>query len=201
MLGDPSIDAPTNTSGLTDHLIVRAGLQRAGFDAEAVDLLVVPCITALEDITVAGQSDPGPQPVLPGVRELLAATAGAEVLHTLGTGNTQRRAAAKLRGAGLDGCFELAVGGYSEDGLERWAVLARGVRRIGLLRGSAVDPTDVLVLGDTPRDVEAGRRNGYVSVGVATGHYDEAALRDAGADAVLPDLLAGAETVTRLLAR
>ncbi len=45
-------------------------------------------------------------------------------------------------------------------------------------------------VGDHTGDVDAARAAGAVSVGVASGPYDVAALRAYGADFVLPDLLA-----------
>jgi phosphoglycolate phosphatase len=45
-------------------------------------------------------------------------------------------------------------------------------------------------VGDHTGDVDAARAADAVSVGVASGPYDAAALRDYGADFVLPDLLA-----------
>jgi len=46
----------------------------------------------------------------------------------------------------------------------------------------------VLVVGDTPKDVAASRAAQATSVAVATGHYSQADLRDAGADYVLATL-------------
>jgi phosphoglycolate phosphatase-like HAD superfamily hydrolase len=46
----------------------------------------------------------------------------------------------------------------------------------------------VVILGDTPADVDCGRPIGARAIGVATGHYDVTALRSAGAAAVLADL-------------
>jgi phosphoglycolate phosphatase len=45
-------------------------------------------------------------------------------------------------------------------------------------------------VGDHTADVDAARAAGVVSVGVASGPYDVAALRAYGADFVLPDLIA-----------
>ena len=47
---------------------------------------------------------------------------------------------------------------------------------------------DAIVIGDTPLDVRCAAAAGARSIAVATGGYDEAALRARGADAVLPDL-------------
>ena len=57
-----------------------------------------------------------------------------------------------------------------------------------MLLGEPLDPRQVLVVGDTPHDVEAAHGAGAVAVGVATGRFDAEALRDAGADHVLGSL-------------
>ena len=57
-----------------------------------------------------------------------------------------------------------------------------------MLLGEPLDPRQVLVVGDTPHDVEAAHGAGALAVGVATGHFDAEALRDAGADYVLGSL-------------
>jgi phosphoglycolate phosphatase-like HAD superfamily hydrolase len=44
------------------------------------------------------------------------------------------------------------------------------------------------MVGDTPRDVEASRAAGAVTVGVATGKYTVPQLEAAGADYVRPTL-------------
>jgi phosphoglycolate phosphatase len=50
-------------------------------------------------------------------------------------------------------------------------------------------PADqILVVGDTPLDINAARVAGCTSVAVATGHFDADALREAGADHVLETL-------------
>ena len=54
--------------------------------------------------------------------------------------------------------------------------------------GEDVPNADVFVIGDTPRDIDAAHAAGCSAIGVATGHYDAAALGDAGADHVLATL-------------
>jgi len=51
-----------------------------------------------------------------------------------------------------------------------------------------VRPADVLVVGDTPSDVECARVVGVTPVAVATGGYSEEELRKSGADIVFRDL-------------
>ena len=45
-----------------------------------------------------------------------------------------------------------------------------------------------MYVADSPRDVDAARIGGARSLAVASGRASAAELRDAGADAVLPDL-------------
>ena len=58
------------------------------------------------------------------------------------------------------------------------------------LRRMQVAPAHAWMIGDTPDDVLAGRRAGVRTIGVTTGCHDTAALRMAGADAVLEDISA-----------
>ena len=53
--------------------------------------------------------------------------------------------------------------------------------------GAVAKAGDVVVIGDTPLDVQCAAAAGARSVAVATGSYDEAALRETVAHAVLPD--------------
>jgi phosphoglycolate phosphatase-like HAD superfamily hydrolase len=54
--------------------------------------------------------------------------------------------------------------------------------------GEDVPNADIYVVGDTPLDIAAAHAAGCTAVGVATGHYDRAALVAAGADHVLETL-------------
>ncbi|WP_158839451.1 HAD family hydrolase [Saccharothrix deserti] len=54
--------------------------------------------------------------------------------------------------------------------------------------GVTFDAEHTVLVGDTPRDVEAGRRTGVRVVAVASGRSTASDLRAAGAEDVLPDL-------------
>ena len=124
--------------------------------------------------------------VLPGVPERLGQLCADGFLLGLTTGNVEPAAHVKLGRGGLNRFF--SFGGYGSDSPHRGELTSRAIERAGTILGSAVRPRDVLVVGDTPRDVEAARYAGAISVAVATGHYTAAELRAAGADHVLPTL-------------
>jgi len=124
--------------------------------------------------------------VLPGVPELLDRLSGAGHLLGLTTGNIEAAAHMKLARAGLNRFF--SFGGYGSDASDRAALTAAAIHRAGRILERPLDPGDVEVVGDTPRDVAAAHAVGAVSVAVATGHFTREQLVHAGADVVLTTL-------------
>lgn len=51
-----------------------------------------------------------------------------------------------------------------------------------------VEPGDAIVVGDTIYDIEAATRAGIAAIGLASGPFDDAQLKDAGAIAVYSDV-------------
>ncbi len=65
-----------------------------------------------------------------------------------------------------------SFGGFGSDSGDRIELTRRAIERGSVLLGEPLDPRQVLVVGDTPHDVEAAHGAGAVAVGVATGHFD-----------------------------
>ena len=124
--------------------------------------------------------------VLPGVRATLDRLEAAGYLLGVTTGGMEEAARIKLARANLDHYF--SFGGFGSDSGDRIELTRRALERASVLLGEPLDPRQVLVVGDTPHDVEAAHGAGAVAVGVATGRFDAEALRDAGADYVLGSL-------------
>jgi len=123
-------------------------------------------------------------PGIPRLLDLLDQHEGATM--GLATGNYRRAAPLKLTGAGIDPeRFRIQV--FGDEAPDRTAMIALALERYGTKDGS-VNPAHVVVVGDTPRDVQSARENGCRSLAVATGGYSEADLRQAGADVTVPDL-------------
>ena len=53
--------------------------------------------------------------------------------------------------------------------------------------GPEVNADQVLIIGDTPKDITAALDNGVTAVGVATGSYTSEQLRESGAHMVFED--------------
>jgi len=125
--------------------------------------------------------------MLPGIAELLEALAGRDDrLLALLTGNFEASARLKLEHFDLWRYF--AWGAFGDDAPDRNGLVAIAVER-GMTRGYPhVPPDRIVVIGDTPRDVECAAAGGARSIGVATGGTSMAQLRAAGADVVFETL-------------
>jgi phosphoglycolate phosphatase-like HAD superfamily hydrolase len=173
--------------GSTDRLIVRhaMGLLGRPFDEAGCDRLLLKYVGLLPGELHA----PGYR-VLPGVVAALELLRDRGVAHGVCTGNVREGARLKLRHGGLDGFFEWgadAVGGFAEDGEVRARIVEAAIRRAAARVGPFA-LGEVLVVGDTPLDVQAGHEAGCEVLGVATGKYGRDDLRAAGADHVVENL-------------
>jgi phosphoglycolate phosphatase-like HAD superfamily hydrolase len=109
----------------------------------------------------------------------------ADLAFGLATGNVERGARIKLARANLNSFF--AFGGFGSDAESRTEIVRLAAENGARHAGCEIDSQHVFVIGDTPRDVDAGREAGFRTVGVATSEYSAEALRTAGADLVLSD--------------
>lgn len=135
--------------------------------------------------------------VLPGVASLLATLAARDDVHmALLTGNGEAGARIKLEHFDLWRFFD--GGGFGDVAVERTALFAAALTTVGVRAGVTFQADQTVIVGDTPLDIAVALACGARSVGVATGDFDERALRDAGAGAVLPDLSNPAAVLTAL---
>jgi phosphoglycolate phosphatase-like HAD superfamily hydrolase len=124
--------------------------------------------------------------VLPGVPERLQQLSRAGHLLGLITGNGDGAAFIKLSRGDLMRWF--SFGAYASAGVDRAGIVRRAVARGEAMFGEDVPNTEIFVIGDTPLDIQAAHTVGCTAIGVATGHYDADALREAGADHVVATL-------------
>lgn len=96
------------------------------------------------------------------------------VLLGLGTGNMEKGARIKLEPSGFNAYF--LFGGYGSDSFHRASLLKKAVARAEKLARRPLKGHDVYVIGDTPFDVQAGRKAGFKTIGVGTGYADWKAL-------------------------
>jgi phosphoglycolate phosphatase-like HAD superfamily hydrolase len=160
--------------GRTDTSLVREYLRHHGLPetTEEMERFLGTYLGILEGMLAESAGE-----ACPGVREFIASCRGLDRPPLIGllTGNVRHGAELKLRAHGLWGEFEL--GGYGDDHEDRDEVAAVAVRRVMERLGRTVRPQDVLVVGDTPRDVQCARAVGARVLAVATGGFGLEALR------------------------
>ena len=182
--------------GNTDRRIVREALDRLGLETSGqpgfarpsglettpriVDQVLSRYVRALEDELVSA-----PFRALAGAAEAASALAAHGGVG-LGTGNIEAAALRKLAAVGMAHLF--GFGGYGSDAEERSELLevgaVRGAEQLGVSRATC----EVVVIGDTVRDIVAARAIGARVVAVATGGTPSSELEAHRPDALLGSL-------------
>lgn len=125
--------------------------------------------------------------ILPGVLELLQSIQqDACILPGLMTGNMPSSARIKLEHFSLWSFFKLGIYGDLVD--HRPLLATPALQAVSEHCGFPVSGDGIIVIGDTPLDIELARAMGARSLGVCTGGFQESELSLAGADHVLTDL-------------
>lgn len=175
--------------GKTDPQIVRELLRSDGHADDHIDGHMPRALDRYVEVLTEELSSPGHKPrALPGVVRLLDALAlRSDVVLGLLTGNVVEGARAKLSAVGIDP-DRFAVGAYGSDHETRAELPSIARQRVHATRGHIVSGEDIVIIGDTPSDVQCGRSLGVRAIGVATGHYSVNELLRCGAFAAFDDL-------------
>lgn len=171
--------------GMTDRAIIRKALRaiEATDDDAQIDRVLETYLSRLPH-EMATSTDAR---VLAGVHAALEIVqARPHSAIGLGTGNVRRGAETKLGAMGLMQHF--AFGGFGCDHEDRGELLAAGARRGAQQLGRRLEECAVLVIGDTPRDVQAAHAIGAACLAVATGPVALETLQATGARWVVRDL-------------
>ncbi|MEM1445600.1 MAG: HAD hydrolase-like protein [Planctomycetota bacterium] len=108
---------------------------------------------------------------------------------TLGclTGNYAAAGPAKLRRVGID-VEQFTVTAWGDEASDRPGLVALAMNKHAEARGASVTGDEVVVIGDTVRDVACAKAHGCVSYAVCTGSGTRPELEAAGADVVVDSL-------------
>ena len=170
--------------GKTDLQIIREGLAANGLEAGQEKMEEIGT-RYLRQLRV--QIDNDRMHLKPGVIELLAALENTPGCHLgLLTGNIEKGARIKLEPFGLNAYF--SFGAFGSDHEDRRRLVPVALQKFSALNGIRLNPSDCVVIGDTPLDVACAKPHGALSVAVATGNYTFEELQQSGADLVLHDL-------------
>jgi len=173
--------------GKTDHAIVREILRvrLANASPSVVEIATVleAYLSFLKDEVRLSRT----YRVLPGINSLLdELVARDDTVVGLATGNIEMGGRVKLERGDLNRYF--MFGGFGSDSEDRTELVRAAARKASNKSGTAFSPSNVFVIGDTPLDIDAGKRAGLRTVGVATGSYSLDILLACGATFAVTDL-------------
>jgi phosphoglycolate phosphatase-like HAD superfamily hydrolase len=179
---DPYV-VPSRFAGLVDPQICKILLTELGLSDDEVDNFLPKVLKRMGEVYRKMRK----KLVLnSGARELLATLvqSSGNITGVL-TGNLAAVAEEKLMLTGIRAYFSelFCANGY----FDRTSLVEDAVRTC-MTKHELNARKDVIIVGDTPRDMEAANASNATSVGVATGVYTTTQLSEAGAKHVYPNL-------------
>ena len=134
--------------------------------------------------------------VLPGIISVLdESLSRKDIMLGLATGNVELGARIKLDRGELNPYF--TFGGFGSDSEDRTELVRRAAGKAALRSGAPISSSETYVIGDTPLDIDAGKRAGFKTIGVATGSYSIEELMDSGAMFAIQDFEQGRDQFLR----
>ena len=187
---------PARTGGRTDRLIMRGMFDAHGLQTPPWPDIARALQRAGETRTAAMRVRGS---VLPGVAEAIhSLSQDALYVQSVLTGNIRPNAEMKVSALGLGRELNFDIGAYGDDADDRAELVAIAQQRAHRAYGEEFDAANTVLIGDTPRDVDAGLRGGARVVAVATGVHTAEDLASAGASIVMTDLADTAQLRTHL---
>lgn len=145
-------------------------------DAPTRDLITLRFKEAFFDLRAAGRHA---EALFPGTVEAIDALEAAGVLVGLATGKSRRGIASFIERHGFEGRFITLHSADDGPGKPHPAMI------LAALDNTGCRPEHVAMVGDTTFDIQMARAARVGAIGVAWGNHEPAALRQAGAHAVL----------------
>lgn len=124
--------------------------------------------------------------LLPGAESLLRELAASDSIVSLYTGNSRRIGAKVLSGTGLARYFRFTL--YGTEVTTRAEMVRIAAEKAEELAGKPFQGKDIVIIGDSIRDIDVGRHFGALTIAVATGAHTETELREHQPDYLLEDL-------------
>ena len=190
VFGRPFPTEKVDTSGRLDHLIFREVCAVAGFPDDEEHMARFRNMYVRE-MHARLKAEPERLVTLPGTLALV------DLLHDdpnvevgVLTGNWEETGVAKMEQAGFD-TSRITVRSWGDSGLHRRDLVPHAMKQAHAKRPDLV-PSQVVVLGDTPKDIDCAHHHGCRCLATATGAFTVEELSEA--DLVFGDL-AESETV------
>ncbi|KAF4157931.1 hypothetical protein CNMCM6069_004810 [Aspergillus lentulus] len=177
-------NTPVNLHGQTDLSLLHSILDYYGVDDKSLltETFFQLHPQYLEDSNARGL----PAVPCPGAKEMLGWLTEYRDKHCyppihigLLTGNSRPNALLKLRAAGIDtSIFDLEISSFGDVHPDRHTLFQDSFAKLQACYGLGINAHDIIIVGDTPLDVECAKQSGCSVIAVATGSYkvDDLAL-------------------------
>jgi phosphoglycolate phosphatase-like HAD superfamily hydrolase len=185
--GRESTETRNSYAGKTDQQIILETFADLGHDA-LIESLSSFTEIYIDELTNRRDEFLARCRVLPGVAAALERLAAEPVVQSVLTGNLQPIAQIKLDLVGLTRWLDLRVGAYGSDHARRAMLVPFATGRAEERYSQVFHGADVVVIGDTPNDIDCGRVAGARTIAVATGPFGVEDLRAHAPDVVFADL-------------
>jgi phosphoglycolate phosphatase len=173
-------------SGKTTPNIIRELARFRGVADERIEESLGRALDKLAHAIVANLGSDLRENILPGVVDVLRSLRADGITLGIVTGNPRPIGEEVLRRAGLLRYFAVRV--FGDEAVERWQLVALAIERAQRLLGWRLEIERVVVIGDSPHDVHAGRAAGAATVALGTGLHHNDDLEASDPDVLLPDL-------------
>jgi len=124
--------------------------------------------------------------ILPGVKKLLNGLSKTDHVVALYTGDSREIVNQVFRATGLGRYFKFRF--YGTEVESRTDMIRLAIAEAKKLTGQRFEGKNLVIIGDSVRDVECGKAFGALIIAVATGVHSQEELREAGADYVFGNL-------------
>ncbi len=168
LYGEPADITEFTDTGMTDPEVaaeVFKYVHHAAPSPEQLDELVRNYLWFIPDMVQGSEG----YRVLPGARETLERLNAQEVPVGIVTGAVEASCHVKLGRGQLNALLQF--GGFGSDAPARPDIVRAAIAKAERFVGRALSPEECLVVGDTPKDVEAAKAVGCPSLAVASHKY------------------------------
>jgi phosphoglycolate phosphatase-like HAD superfamily hydrolase len=124
--------------------------------------------------------------ILAGVRRLLEELSKTDNFVVLYTGDSPGIVERVLKATGLGKYFKFCV--YGTEAETRVGMVKLAVKKAESIAGKKFSGKDIVIIGDSIRDVETGKQLQATTIAVATGFHSEGQLSASGPDYLFKNL-------------
>jgi phosphoglycolate phosphatase-like HAD superfamily hydrolase len=171
--------------GNPQPVTLRSMCEEQGVPPDVIEARLPDAVRVLSEVTVSQLKEDLVPARLPGVQALLEALETESCVLGLVTGTVSGTGRAILQRAELDGYFGVTV--FGDEAMSRPALMALAMEKAETVFPKDQGPGRPAVIGDSPRDIRAGRAVGGWVVAVATGAHPSDSLAEYDPDHVLED--------------